>query len=92
MSTSTGSYAGVGIECQGFTQTDAEIEKDDEKKSKDMSFNYKPDNDAWVPDCDPRRDLNDKVYGSGTFGSPAGRGGKGSYPGVGIECQGFAQV
>ena len=57
-----------------------------------MSFNYKPDNDAWVPDCDPARKLDDKVYGSGTFGSPGGKGKAGSYPGVGIECQGFAQV
>jgi len=51
---------------------------------------YKADNNAWVPDCDPSRDLNDKAYGSGTFGSPGAKAG--TYPGVGVECQGFSQT
>lgn len=53
--------------------------KTDTKKSTDE---YKPDNDAWIPDCDPERNMSDPKLGSGVK--------LGAYPGVGITCQGFA--
>lgn len=62
---------GVGIECQGFAQV----------KSRSQ---YKGNNDAWIEDCNPDRDVSAQT-------SPGGAGTGGSYPGVGVECQGFAQ-
>ena len=44
---------------------------------------YDGDNQAWVDDCAPGRDNQKQANGgAGTF--PPG-----TYPGVGIECQGF---
>lgn len=39
---------------------------------------YTPDNDAWIPDCDPARNMSDPKTGSGVKA--------GAYPGVGIVC------
>ena len=41
--------------------------------------------EAWIPDCSPGRDLESKVYFSGTTGSPLANK-AGSYEGVGIVC------
>ena len=44
---------------------------------------YDGDKQDWVPDCAPGR--NPFIAGTGNAGTG------GSYPGVGISCQGFAQ-
>jgi len=72
-----GSYPGVGVECQGFAQ----------KRS--VSLAQQKD-DAWVDDCSPDRTMTG-AYGSGTQGAP-GAEANGSFKGVGVECQGFAQT
>jgi len=51
---------------------------------------YKGNSDEWIDDCNADRD-------PWTAGNPNGAGtweetNKGSYPGVGVECQGFAQI
>lgn len=77
---SSGTYDEVGTGCQGFAQRRAQALAQHKTK--------KAGDEAWIPDCSPTRDLKHKVYGSGTQGAP-GANGKGSFPGVGIECQGF---
>ena len=45
---------------------------------------YDGDKQDWVPDCQPGRD----PWAQATGGAGTG----GSYPGVGINCQGFNQM
>jgi len=73
-----GSFDKVGVECQGFAQ----------KKSHSLA-QYKGDSQAWIDDCDPDRDVSaaKNPSGAGTWEETN----KGSYPAVGVECQGFAQ-
>merc|ERR1719446_1980455 len=72
----SGSYTGVGVECQGFAQ-----KKHHHSLAQD---------DAWIDDCSPDRVMNG-AYGSGTQGAP-GATAAGSFEKVGVECQGFAQT
>ena len=74
-----GSYPGVGINCQGFAQ----------KKSKSLA-QYDGDSQAWVDQCDPTQDTvaQKNPSGAGTYDNPENHG---SFKGVGVECQGFAQ-
>ena len=79
-----GSYPGVGITCQGFAQ----------KKSGD--YTYPGDGQAWVDKCDPAQDTVAQKNPSGAGTSKDAVGAKeakngGSFPGVGVECQGLAQ-
>lgn len=79
----TGSFDKVGIECQGFAQRKSQSLA----QAKDQD--YEGGTNAWIDDCSPDRVMNGD-YGSGTQGAP-GATGAGSYTGVGVECQGFAQ-
>jgi hypothetical protein len=79
------SYPGVGINCQGFAQ------KKSKKHHKSHKLvQYDGDNQAWVDPCDPTQDTvaQKNPNGAGTYNGPKT---KGSFPGVGIECMGFAQ-
>lgn len=46
-------------------------------------------NSAWVDQCDPTQDTvaQKNPSGAGTYSE----GTKGTFPGVGVDCQGFAQ-
>ena len=71
-----GSYPNVGITCQGFAQRRALAQ-------------YNGDNQAWIEPCDPAQDTvaQKNPSGAGTYKKDT----KGSFPGVGVECMGFAQ-
>ena len=74
-----GKMPGVGIECQGFAQ----------RKSRSLA-QYNGDSQEWVEPCDPSQDTvaQKNPSGAGTYNGPKT---KGSFPGVGVECMGFAQ-
>ena len=77
---------GVGVECQGFAQ----LEKKGNPQRKAKSFaQYNGDSQAWIDACDPARDVSAQTNPSGAGTWEAGQ--NGSFPGVGVECQGFAQ-
>ena len=67
---------GVGVECMGFAQ----------KKS---LAQYNGDSQDWVDKCDPTQDTvaQKNPNGAGTYEEAL----KGSFKGVGVDCQGFAQ-
>ena len=73
-----GSFPGVGVECQGFSQV------------KDDVVLPSGGNAAWPEKCDPSQDTvaQKNPSGAGTHEDTN----KGSFPGVGVDCQGFAQT
>lgn len=68
--TKTGSFDGVGVDCQGFAQ----------RGSRSLA---QKEEDAWIDDCWPDRTMNGE-YGSGTQGIKGAK--NGSAEGVGVEC------
>lgn len=85
------SYPGVGIECQGFAQKKSKHHKKHHKHHKSHKLvQYSGDTQAWVDPCDETSDpwAQKNPSGAGTYN---GEKLKGSYPGVGVECYGFAQ-
>ena len=74
-----GSFPGVGVECMGFAQ----------RKSRRSLAQYNGDSQEWVEPCDPAQDTvaQKNPSGAGTYKKDT----KGSFPGVGVECMGFAQ-
>jgi len=74
-----GSFPGVGVECQGFAQ----------RKRHSLVQSRDGSDDAWVDPCDANRDVSAQTNPSGAGTYEEGNGG--SFPGVGVECQGFAQ-
>ena len=73
-----GSFPGVGVDCQGFTQM------------KDDVTLPSGGNAAWPEKCDPAQDTvaQKNPSGAGTYKDKESGG---SFPGVGVDCQGFAQ-
>ena len=85
------SYPGVGIECQGFAQKKSKHHKKHHKHHKSHKLvQYSGDTQAWVDPCDATQDTvaQKNPSGAGTYE----KANKGSFPGVGVECMGFAQV
>ena len=76
-------YPGVGISCQGFAQV---------RSREEPAPVVLPSggNDAWVDKCDPAQDTTAQKNPSGAGTYEEGQ--KGSFPGVGVDCQGFAQI
>ena len=74
-----GTFPGVGVECMGFAQ----------KHSKSY-VQYDGDTQDWVDKCDATQDpwAQKNPSGAGTHEDTN----KGSFPGVGVECQGFSQI